>query len=252
MARTNLKPNAARLVPGVSAVRTELEHRRRYRFFAHLAKGEVIADIACGFGYGTRQLAKQGQWAVGIDRHQETLVTASHHCSAPKLIYLCADAQKLPLVSGSIDRIFSFLTIEYLTDADSFLSEVRRILRPGGLFILATPNRLTHSPGQAKPRDPLHVQEWTLSELRELLERHFHWVLLLGQRRRLPCAIRTPPAEQDHFLLAVCAPDVPSSIVQRRIAHPPPARFWLDQYDLLRLVWRWLIWKTAGQKQEAS
>ena len=247
MVKLNLKPSAARLVPGVSAVRTELEHRRRYRYFAHLAKSQITADIACGFGYGTQQLAGQARWAVGIDSHRDTLLLASRCYPAPHLGYVCGEVQRLPLASGSVDRIFSFLTIEYLSNPAAFLSEVRRILRLEGLFILATPNRLTHSPGQEKPRDPLHVQEWTLPELRGLLTQHFRWVLLLGQRRRLPCAIHTQPSERDHFLLAVCSEDMPLPAVQERIAHPPPARFRLDQYDFLRMTWRWLRWKTGRQ-----
>jgi SAM-dependent methyltransferase len=77
---------------------------------------------------------------------------------------------------GAVDGIVSLQVLEHLTDADRFLAESARALRPGGVLTLSTPNRLTFPAGI----NPFHVHEFDPTELADLLGRHFPEVRLVG------------------------------------------------------------------------
>jgi GT2 family glycosyltransferase/glycosyltransferase involved in cell wall biosynthesis len=78
--------------------------------------------------------------------------------------------------------VVSFETIEHLEDHDGFMKEIKRLLRPGGLLIISSPNRPIYS---EKPNheNPFHVREMDLREFRELVGRNFANVKLYAQRQ---------------------------------------------------------------------
>jgi len=157
-----------RLVPE-SAVEASLqEHVARYRFARERAKGRVL-DVACGTGYGTAMLG-----AVGVDLSLEALRYARRHPAR----YVAADAARLPF-DRVFDTVVSFETIEHVPDPGRFVAECARVLRPGGLFIVSTPNRELWSPRSAKPVQRHHVKEFTKREFLAVL-RPFN-VQLFGQ-----------------------------------------------------------------------
>jgi SAM-dependent methyltransferase len=62
--------------------------------------------------------------------------------------------------------------VEHVWDHPQFVAECARVLRPGGLLMLSTPNRLTFSPGAGPsdtPLNPFHTHEFTAAELRRLV-----------------------------------------------------------------------------------
>ena len=66
----------------------------------------------------------------------------------------------------------SLQVIEHLTDVSGYLSEIRRVLSPGGAAVLATPNRITFSPnGGVGCR--YHTVEYSYAELIQVCERFF-------------------------------------------------------------------------------
>ena len=70
--------------------------------------------------------------------------------------------------------------IEHLPvdQVDGFISEVRRVIKPGGSFICSTPQ---NSHGDI-PLVPWHVKEYSVAELRAILERHFSSVKILSSK----------------------------------------------------------------------
>lgn len=64
------------------------------------------------------------------------------------------------------------------------VSELRRVLKPGGALVLSTPNR-DFGPPERHTTNTFHIREFTAPELRGLLCQHFRSVRLFGQR---PCA----------------------------------------------------------------
>ncbi len=65
----------------------------------------------------------------------------------------------------------SFQVIEHLHDIPGYLRSLRRVTRPGGEVWIATPNRLTFTPGSDTPVNPFHTREFTAAELVEECER---------------------------------------------------------------------------------
>jgi len=57
-----------------------------------------------------------------------------------------------------------------LWDQPQFVAECLRVLRPSGLLLMSTPNRVTFSPGRDAPINPFHTRELNAAELTELLE----------------------------------------------------------------------------------
>ncbi len=66
--------------------------------------------------------------------------------------------------------VVNFQVIEHLWDQGQFVGECARVLRPGGLLLMSTPNRITFSPGRDTPLNPFHTRELNAAELTELLE----------------------------------------------------------------------------------
>jgi SAM-dependent methyltransferase len=157
-----------RLVPEGAVEASLQEHVARYRFARDRVRGRVL-DVACGTGYGTAMLG-----AVGVDLSLEALRYARRH-PAP---YVAADAAVLPF-GRVFDAIVSFETIEHVADAARFVSECARVLKPGGVFLVSTPNRELWSPRSPKPIQRHHVREFNRREFLEVL-RPFK-VQLFGQ-----------------------------------------------------------------------
>lgn len=81
----------------------------------------------------------------------------------------------LDFPDGSFDCVISFQVIEHIRRDGDFVCEIARVLRPGGRFIVTTPNA-----PMSLTRNPWHVREYTAEELRKLLAGSFSTVETLG------------------------------------------------------------------------
>jgi len=149
------------------------EHRSRYRFAAQFVAGKRVLDVACGAGFGLEMLRDAGACAIGMDLDFDPLRGGTSQVQA--------DAARLPLSDASMDVIASFETIEHVPNARALVEELRRVLRPGGVLVLSTPNR-DFGPSERHTNNPFHVQEFTAPELHALLCESFDQVKLHGQR----------------------------------------------------------------------
>jgi SAM-dependent methyltransferase len=87
----------------------------------------------------------------------------------------------LPVPNDSADVVTTLQVIEHVWDHNEFVHECLRVLRPGGLLFVTTPNRLTFSAGSDTPVNPFHTKEFTAAELSALLDSNgFELRLLLG------------------------------------------------------------------------
>lgn len=95
-------------------------------------------DIGCGTGYFCEQL--QQRWpnaqGLGLDLAEGMLNVARKRC--PTLSYICADAEQLPLQDNSQDLVFSSLALQWCSDFSSVLSEIKRVLKPGGVLLFSS------------------------------------------------------------------------------------------------------------------
>ena len=93
-------------------------------------------DLACGSGPCLRQRSR-GRW-FGVDRSMEELSRA--HSSGPHVL-LQAEATALPFASDAFDAVVCSMAVMLMEPLAGALAEVRRVLRPGGLFVVTMPGR---------------------------------------------------------------------------------------------------------------
>lgn len=154
------------------------EHWHRYLFARDYARGLRVLDVASGEGYGSALLAGTAATVVGVDVSPEAIGHArERYGSAANLQYVHASCTDIPLPDASFDLIVSFETIEHITEHENFMREVERLLAPGGMFIISSPNRVEYS-DKTGYKNEFHIRELDGAELRELLDAYFpqqHW-----------------------------------------------------------------------------
>ena len=157
-----------------------LHHFHRYLAVLPLCKGKDVLDIACGTGYGSALLAQTAHAVTGVDIDRETVEACqANYCpQCGNLTFLQGDVAKIPLPDASVDVLVSFETIEHV-DASTqgkFMREIRRVLRPGGVLAMSSPNKDTaHS-------NEFHIHELEEDEFRSLLKSQFKHSVYFRQK----------------------------------------------------------------------
>ncbi len=164
-----------RTLPGIADERYWFErHVVAYRVASEqLSGGEVVLDAGCGEGYGLAMLADAGaQRVIGADLDPTVVdhVDRNYAATDPRIEAVGAELSALPLADDEVAVAVSFQVIEHLHDVPGYLASLRRVTRPGGRIWIATPNRLTFTPGRDTPVNPFHVREFTATELYAELE----------------------------------------------------------------------------------
>ena len=174
-----------RFVP--EAMQEELiaaEHVARYEWAAALAPGRRVLDAGCGTGYGAAILAVRGADRVlGVDV-AAAVVDAARSRGTARLEFDQADIARLPHADASFDLITCFEVIEHVREPSAVLGELARVLAPGGVLAISSPNA-----DRYPPRNPHHVREFTTSEFRALLAEAFPAVRLLAQHQWVSSAV---------------------------------------------------------------
>ena len=222
----------------------QIEHYHRYLFARSMAGGVDVLDVASGEGYGSALLAQVARGVVGIEHSAATVRSAARNFPRANLRYLQGDARVLPLGDACVDLVVSFETIEHFDRQDAFVREVRRVLRPGGRFVVSTPDRDVYSPANA-PVNPYHVHELTRVEFQALLETSFRHVTIMHQRPLIGSALLTdtataaPPLVFDrrgdtHFEACAGLPRAPYLVAVASDDAPPPlpASLYIQRSDL--------------------
>jgi len=156
------------------------EHMARYEFAMRQARPGVTLDIATGTGYGAAYVAQYlGTPCIGVDVDHSAIAGARLTYSSHNLTYIVADGCNLPFADQYFENIVTLETLEHIADANRFLSELRRTLKPDGVVVLSTPNKL-YSVAH-KITNPFHVCEYTEADLLTLLRGFFKQVDLFYQ-----------------------------------------------------------------------
>jgi SAM-dependent methyltransferase len=178
---TDLPFTGERFVPGTKG-EIWIEHWHRYHFASRWVGGKNVLDVACGEGYGTALLARHAARVTGVDVAPGAIEHARREYAAlANVEFVCADCTLLPLADSSIDVAVSFETIEHIAGQEAFLGELARVLKPGGVLLISSPNKLEYS----DKRDfvnPFHVKELYRDDLAKLVGARFPHVAWYGQR----------------------------------------------------------------------
>jgi len=169
-----------RYVPDVGGD-IELEHLHRYHLCTDLAAGRRVLDIACGEGYGSAILAQRARETIGVDIDPTTVGHAQARYGRDGLRFLEGRCDAIPLPDASVDLVVSFETLEHHAEHDAMMREVRRVLAPGGVLVVSTPDRREYS-DLPNYRNEYHVRELYAAEFAELIGRYFAHHAMYGQR----------------------------------------------------------------------
>ncbi len=105
---------------------------------AHELENKDILEIGCGRGGGLAFLTKllKPSSAVGIDLDPTAVEFCNKHWSKPGLSFMQGNAQSINLPDNSFDVIINVESSHRYEDLTQFLSEVKRLLRPDGIFLI--------------------------------------------------------------------------------------------------------------------
>jgi len=174
----------------------------RYRQFAHLwlsgypkpAPGSRWLDAGCGAGTYTRFLVAQRLNVTAIDYSEPTARKARER-STDEVTWAVADATSLPFATGCLDGVLCFGVMQALSSPERALTELRRVLRPGGTLWVDALNAdcLPTSLAEARRlRDgrPQHLRYDHVSAFKAALGAsgfgavRLHWVPVMPERLR--------------------------------------------------------------------
>ncbi|HEX5307693.1 MAG TPA: class I SAM-dependent methyltransferase [Solirubrobacteraceae bacterium] len=127
------------LVPERAALRKRFLVERVRREHARLGRPPRVLDVGCGDGWFAAALAAAGAEPVAVDVAAEAVrrACAAHPDLDARLV--AADAE-LPFADADFDVVWAGETIEHVADTAAWLSELRRVLRSGGVLLLSTPD----------------------------------------------------------------------------------------------------------------
>jgi SAM-dependent methyltransferase len=168
---TSLPLTGERTVPGVPEENYWFRrHEAAYLFAVPHAAGRRVLEVGCGEGYGTALLGTAARTVLGLDYDALTVAHAAR--LYPRAHFVRGNLAALPLPSASVEFVATLQVIEHVWNHGEFLAECLRVLRPGGLLLVTTPNRLTFTPGSEVPVNPFHTKEFTAAELADLLAKN--------------------------------------------------------------------------------
>jgi len=108
-----------------------------------LRDGARVLEIGSGRGTLLAELRRQGIRAVGIEPNRSLAVDAVRRYPSLPIARMSVD--RLGFAESAFDLVLSFDVFEHIADSDAHLAEVRRVLRPGGVYALQTPNKWTNA-----------------------------------------------------------------------------------------------------------
>jgi SAM-dependent methyltransferase len=145
----------------------------------NIKKGSLVLDLGSGEGYGANYLS-DSHLVVGVDASKSSIKKSQKKYSNKNCFFLPCEGGKLPFKEDVFDIVVSVHVIEHIKEEKKFVSEIHRILSPGGLFFVHTPNRILRlRPGQ-RPWNRFHVREYDALDLKRALSTCFAEIDVYG------------------------------------------------------------------------
>ncbi len=151
-------------------------HQRLFKAYVvaqDYVKGNLL-EVGCGEGRGVEMLMNKSTQFTAVDKIEEALQVLRKRFPEGKFL-----SMNIPpfgdLKNSEYDCVVSFQVIEHIENDALFLEEIHRVLKPGGIALLTTPNRKL-----SLSRNPWHIREYLAQELKDLASRIFSNVEMKG------------------------------------------------------------------------
>jgi ubiquinone/menaquinone biosynthesis C-methylase UbiE len=151
-------------------------HQRLFKAYVAAepyVSGDVL-EVGCGEGRGVELLMQKANTFTAVDKIDEALQVLRNKFPVATFI-----AMNLPplhgLADNSYDCVLSFQVIEHIKNDRFYLQEIHRVLKPGGVALITTPNRK-----MSLSRNPWHIREYLAHELENLAKEIFAEVQMKG------------------------------------------------------------------------
>jgi len=164
----------------------DVEHRARYWWATQVASGKDVLDAASGTGYGSQMLMTAGARSVSaVDLDAEAVEMTARRLGDSAVVAR-ADIRELPFDADSFDLVVCWEAIEHVDRGERAVAEFHRVLRPGGLALVSSPNPAVYPDGNEH-----HVHEYRPGELRDLLAQRFAHVATYRQHAWLASVVES-------------------------------------------------------------
>jgi 2-polyprenyl-3-methyl-5-hydroxy-6-metoxy-1,4-benzoquinol methylase len=134
--------------------------------------GDVL-EVGCGEGRGISRVIGKAKSFTALDKIEEAL--SKLRVQFPSGKFIAGSFPPFAVESDAYDVVISFQVIEHIRDDKSFLKEIHRVLKSGGIALLSTPNR-----PMSLTRNPWHEREYTGDELLNLSKTIFQHAEMKG------------------------------------------------------------------------
>ncbi|MDG2467718.1 MAG: class I SAM-dependent methyltransferase [Pirellulaceae bacterium] len=153
-------------------IRTARIRLNRIRSRLNLSSRPRVLDVGCSIG-ATLEAARQIGWdAVGVDVSQD----AVDYCCQRDLSAQKVDGLRLPFPDNEFDVVVNWHVIEHVADVQATLAEWHRVIRPGGMLVMETPDAASprvrkRGASYRKFWAPEHTYTFTYQNLKRFIER---------------------------------------------------------------------------------
>jgi len=115
-------------------------------------EGLTLLDIGCGGGLLSEPMARLGFAVTGADASEQNIATARAHGaeSGVTVDYRAATAEALVAERAGFDLVLNMEVVEHVADPEAYLAACAKLVKPGGMTIVATLNRTLKSLALAK------------------------------------------------------------------------------------------------------
>jgi 2-polyprenyl-3-methyl-5-hydroxy-6-metoxy-1,4-benzoquinol methylase len=151
-------------------------HQRLFKAYV-VAKDYVhdsVLEVGCGEGRGVGLMMEHGTAYTAIDKIESVIASLKKKYPTGKFM-----SMNIPpfggLADNTYDSVVSFQVIEHIEDDLAYLKEIHRVMKPGGIALLTTPNRKL-----SLSRNPWHIREYLADELATLASKVFSKVEMKG------------------------------------------------------------------------
>lgn len=151
-------------------------HQRLFKAYViakDLVSGDVL-EVGCGEGRGVGLLMQHSKSFTAVDKIETLIQTLAKKYPTGRFASMNIPPLR-ELADNAYDSIVSFQVIEHIQDDVLFLKEIHRVLKPGGIALLTTPNR-----SMSLSRNPWHIREYLPEELKNIAAKIFSHTEMKG------------------------------------------------------------------------